>query len=155
MAGTTRVSEVMSRRVHTLRPDQSIAEAAEMMASHGFGAMPVVGGDSRLLGLLRDEDLIVSEARVHVPTIINFLGATIPLPTSMHRFEEEIRKFAGGTVSEVMDEAPPVIGPEETLEELATRMHEKDVTHLPVVDKGRVVGIVARGDLVRFIARTT
>ena len=42
------------------------------------------------------------------------------------------------------------------VEDLATAMHERDVTHLPVVDQqGNLVGIVARGDLVRFIARTT
>jgi CBS domain-containing protein len=156
MPETTLVRDVMTAEVVTLRPGLPIADAADVLAEHRFGAMPVVDDGGRLVGLLRDEDLIVSEARVHVPTYINLLGATIPLPSSQRHLEEEIHKIAGGTVGEVMDADPPTIGPDETLEDLATRMHEHDVTHLPVVDAaGRLVGIVARGDLVRFIARTT
>jgi CBS domain-containing protein len=146
----------MSRDVATLRPEQPISEAADAMAGGGFGAMPVVDAEGQLVGLLRDEDLIVSEARLHVPTAISFLGATFTLPGDKKRFEEELHKVAGSTVGEVMDPEPPTADADESLEDLATRMHEHDVTHLPVLaDDGRLVGIVARGDLVRFIARTT
>lgn len=156
MPATTLVRDVMTREVATLRPDSKIAEAADLLAEQGYGAMPVVVADGRLVGLLRDEDLIVSEARVHVPTMITVLGATFTLPGQMRHLEEELHKIAGSTVSEVMDDHPPTIGPDESLEELATRMHEGDVTHLPVVDDaGRLLGIVARGDIVRFIARTS
>lgn len=156
MPATTLVRDVMSTGVVTLRPEQSVAEAADTLADHGFGAMPVVDDAGRLLGLLRDDDLIVSEARVHVPTFITFLGATIPVPGEMAHLEEELRKVAGATVGDVMDPDSVAISPDDTLEELATRMHDRDVTHVPVVgDDGRVVGIVARGDVVRYIARTT
>lgn len=156
MPPTTSVSDVMTREVAVLRPDQSVAAAADALAAGGYGAMPVVDADGRLVGLLRDEDLIVSEARLHVPTMISFLGAELVLPSEARRFEEELRKVAGATVGDVMDPDPPTIAPGDTVEDLATRMHEADVTHLPVVDDaGKVVGIVARGDLVRLIARTT
>lgn len=155
MATTTRVRDVMTTQVATLRPDQPVSEAADLLAAGRYGAMPVVD-DGRLVGLLRDEDLIVSEARLHVPTVISFLGATFTLPGAQQRFEEELKKFAGSTVGEVMDTDPPTIGADDSVEDLATAMHERDVTHLPVVDVGgNLVGIVARGDLVRFIARTT
>jgi CBS domain-containing protein len=45
--------------------------------------------------------------------------------------------------------------PDDNLEDLASQMHDRDVTHVPVVDGGKLVGIVARGDLVRFLSRTT
>lgn len=156
MPGTTVVSEVMTRGVATLRPEQTVAEAADLMAAGRFGAMPVVDASGRLVGILRDEDLIVSEARLHVPTTISFLGAQFTLPGELKRFEDELRKVAGATVGDVMDADPATIGAADSIEDLATRMHEAEVTHLPVVDaEGRLVGIVARGDLVRFIARTT
>jgi CBS domain-containing protein len=156
MASSTRVREFMTAQVATLRPEQPISEAADAMAAGRFGAMPVVDGAGHVVGLLRDEDLIVSEARLHVPTAISFLGATFTLPGEQKRFEEELHKVAGATVGEVMDPEPPTIGPDESLEDLATRMHARDVTHLPVVDAdGALLGIVARGDLIRFIARTT
>jgi CBS domain-containing protein len=156
MPAPTLVRDVMTPTVATLRADQTIAAAADEMADHNYGAMPVVDGTGALVGLLRDTDLIVSEARVHVPTFLNFLGASIPLPGEMAHVEEELHKVAGSTVGEVMDDDPVTIGPEDTLEELATRMNDREVSHVPVVDaSGRLVGIVARGDIVRFIARTT
>ena len=46
--------------------------------------------------------------------------------------------------------------PDDTLEDIATQMHDREISHLPVVEGDRrLVGIVARGDIVRFIARTT
>jgi CBS domain-containing protein len=156
MASSTLVRDVMTAHVATLRPDQTIAEAADLLADGRYGAMPVLDADGRLVGLLRDEDLIVSEARVHVPTFINFLGATIPLPGQMEHLEDELQRASGANVGEVMDTEPETIAADATLEDLATLMHRRDVTHVPVVDAdGRVLGIVARGDLVRFIARTT
>ena len=156
MPATTLVREVMTPHVATLRPDHSVADAADVMAGHGFGAMPVVDAGGHLVGLLRDSDLIVSEARVHVPTFLNFLGASIPLPGQMAHVEEELHKVAGSTVDEVMEDDPVTIGPDDTLEELATRMNDREASHVPVVDaEGELVGIVARGDIVRFIARTT
>src|SRR5919204_6876087 len=98
MPAETLVRDVMTKHVNTLRPDQSILDAADVLAAHRYGAMPVVDESNRIVGLLRDEDLIVSEARVHVPTYINFLGATIPLPGSMAHLEDELHKAAGSTV---------------------------------------------------------
>jgi CBS domain-containing protein len=156
MPANTLVRDVMSSNVVTLRADQTVAEAADVLAEHRFGAMPVIDADGRLLGLLRDEDLIVSEARVHVPTFITLFNATIPLPGSQRHLEDQLQKVAGSTVADVMDEDCWTIAPDASLEELATVMHERDASHIPVIDAdGKLVGIVARGDLVRFIARTT
>jgi CBS domain-containing protein len=145
----------MTTAVATLRPEQPITEAADALSDRRVGAMPVVDGSGKFLGLLRDEDLIASEARVHVPTYLMLLGTSVPLPGTMKRFEHELHKVAGATVAEVMDDHPPTVGPDASLEDVATLMHDHDVTHLPVLDDGRVVGIVARSDIVRFIARTT
>lgn len=155
MPATTPVSAVMSRDVVTLRPDQSVEEAADVLADKHIGAAPVVDADGKLVGLLRDEDLIVSEARLHVPTVISFLGADLVLPSSLHRFEHELKKAAGATVAAVMTTEFVTVKPEDDLEDVASLMHDRDVTHVPVVDGGRLSGIVARGDLVRFLSRTT
>ena len=155
MPATTAVNEVMSPDVVTLRPDQSVEEAADVLAGKKIGAAPVVDADGKLVGLLRDEDLIVSEANLHVPTAISFLGADIVLPSSLHRFEHELKKAAGATVADVMTTEFETVKPDDNLEDLATLMHDRDVTHVPVVDDGKLAGIVARGDLVRFLSRTT
>jgi CBS domain-containing protein len=156
MPATTLVRDVMTPSVVTLRPEQSVAEAADQLADHKFGAMPVIDSEGHLVGIFQDTDLIVSEARVHVPTYLSVLGVSVPLPGQLSHLEEELHKVAGATVGEVMDDVPQTVGPDETLEDLATLMNEHDLSHVPVVDaNGMLIGIVARGDIVRFIARTT
>ena len=155
MPDATPVRDVMTRDVVTLRPDQPVAEAADVLAGKQIGAAPVVDANGKLVGLLRDEDLIVSEARLHVPTVISFLGADLVLPSSLHRFEHELKKAAGSSVGEVMITEFPTAKPDDTIDGLAAEMHDRDITHVPVLDGGKLVGIVARGDLVRFLSRTS
>jgi CBS domain-containing protein len=157
MASSTPVTQVMTTVVVTLRPDQSLAEAADVLAEHSIGAAPVVGDDGRIVGLLRDEDLLVTEARLHLPTTIQILpGVEFTLPNQIRRYDEELKKAASSKVEDVMEKSFKQVGPNATLEDVATMMHEHDVTHLPVVSEdGKVLGIVARGDIVRFLAATT
>jgi len=157
MASSTPVTQVMTKDVVTLRPDQSLAEAADVLAERSIGAAPVVDESGKIVGLLRDEDLLVTEARLHLPTTIQILpGVEFTLPNQIRRYDEELKKAAASTLEDVMEKEFKRVGPEATLEDVATMMHEHDVTHLPVVsDDGKVLGIVARGDIVRFLAATT
>lgn len=156
MPGTTSVRDVMSADVVAISADEPVATAADRMAELDVSALPVVDGDGRLVGLLRDDDLIVSEARVHAPRFLNILGATIPFPGEMKHLEAELHKVAGATAGELMQREPATTSPDASLEDVATLMHETGVRHIPVVDdKRHVIGVVTRGDIVRFIARTT
>jgi CBS domain-containing protein len=156
MASTTPVTDVMTSAVVTVSPDLSLTEAADVLSEKGIGAVPVVGAGGELVGLLRDEDLLISEARLHLPTTIAILpGIEFTLPGQIKRYDEELKKAASSTVGDVMERDFKSVGPNGTVEDVATLMHEHDVTHVPVVDGGKVVGIVARGDIVRFLAATT
>jgi CBS-domain-containing membrane protein len=156
MPGTTLVRDVMSTDVSTLRPDDKVELAADVLAEKKIGSLPVVDADGKLVGILRDDDLIASEARVHVPTFINFLGLGMAFPGEMKHLEQELKKIAGATVRDVMQSDAPTVTPEATLEDVATIMHDRGANSIPVVDaSNKVVGIVARADIVRFIARTT
>jgi CBS domain-containing protein len=155
MPGSTLVRDVMSTPVVTLRPDDKVEHAADVLADKNVGSLPVVDADGKLLGVLRDDDLIASEARVHVPTFINFLGLGMPFPGEMKHLEHELKKIAGATLRDVMQVDVPTVAPDATLEDVATIMHDRGVNSVPVLDAdGKVVGIVARADIVRFIART-
>ena len=156
MASTTPVTDVMTSAVVTVSPDLSLTEAADVLSEKGIGAVPVVDGTGKLVGLLRDEDLLISEARLHLPTTIAILpGIEFTLPGQIRRYDEELKKAASSTVGDVMEREFKSVAPSGSIEDVATLMHEHDVTHVPVVDGGKVVGIVARGDIVRFLAATT
>ena len=104
------VSTIMTTEVVTLSPDQSVPEAADLLGERRFGAAPVVDGRPAG-GLLRDEDLLVSEANLHVPTVIEFLGADLVWPASEQRWEAELKKAAASTVAEIMTTDVPTVAP--------------------------------------------
>jgi CBS domain-containing protein len=151
MPRNTPVRQVMTADVLVFRASDKIESAARMLAERGVGGAPVVDENGALVGLLEDDDLIVQDARLHIPTVISVLGAYLELPSSLARTEKELHKAVGATVGEVMDSDPPSCRPDDTLETVATVMHERKIDRLPVVEGGKVVGIVSRGDLVRAI----
>ncbi len=105
MATSTSVTQLMTTDVVTLRPDQSLAEAADVLSEHSIGAAPVVASDGKIVGLLRDEDLLVTEARLHLPTTIQILpGVEFTLPNQIRRYDEELKKAAASMVAEVMEQ---------------------------------------------------
>jgi len=89
-----------------------------------------------------------------VPTTMAILGVNFTLPGEVARYDEELRKAIASTVGEVMEKEFPRLPPDASLEDAATLMHEADVTHVVIVEDGRAVGVVARGDLVRHLARS-
>ncbi|CAN5887532.1 MAG: CBS domain-containing protein [Actinomycetota bacterium] len=148
------VTEVMTTPVTTLTADTTIEEAASLLVEADIGGAPVVDGSGRLIGLLDDSDLVLSEARLHAPTTIEILGAYIPLPGERRRFQDELRQALGKTVGEVMEDDPPSVQPDATVEDVATLLHDRAVSRVAIVDaERRVVGIVSRGDLVRALRR--
>ena len=155
MPSTIPLRSVMTTDVVTVSADQTLAAAADVLADRGIGAAPVVDAAGLVVGLLRDEDLLSTEARLHVPTTIAILGVNFTLPGEVARYDEELRKAIASTVGEVMERDFPQLPPDATLEDAATLMHEADVSHVVVVEDGRAIGIVARGDLIRHLARTT
>lgn len=151
------VRDVMTDEVVTVHPDLGVAEVADLLAERRIGAVPVVDEAGTFVGLLRDEDLLLREAGIHLPTTIAILpGIEFTLPGQLKRYDADLRAAVASRVADLMEREPRTIGPDASIEDLATLMHAAEVTHVPVVDDaGKVVGIVARGDIIRHIARTT
>jgi CBS domain-containing protein len=142
----------MTADVLTLRPTDTVEQAARALSQRRLGGAPVVDDDGTVLGLLEDDDLIVQDTRLHVPTVISVFGAYLELPSSLRHFESDLRKAVGATVADVMDRDAPTCRPDDTIESVATVLHERNASRMPVVDAdGRLVGIISRGDLVRAI----
>jgi len=142
----------MTTDVLSFRPADTVESAARALSERRLGGAPVVDDDRVVVGLLEDDDLIVQDTRLHFPTVISVFGAYLELPSALHRFESDLRKAVGATVADVMDVDAPVCREDDTLETIATSLHERNASRMAVVDDdGRLVGVVSRGDLVRAI----
>ena len=152
MPRNTLVRQVMTTDVLSFRPADTVESAARALSERRLGGAPVVDDDRVVVGLLEDDDLIVQDTRLHFPTVISVFGAYLELPSALHRFESDLRKAVGATVADVMDVDAPVCREDDTLETIATSLHERNASRMAVVDDdGRLVGVVSRGDLVRAI----
>jgi CBS-domain-containing membrane protein len=113
----------------------------------------VVDEQGTFIGMLEDEDLIATEANVHVPTLINILGVDFAVPWENKRFQEDLKKLASSTVGDLMKTEFPSVTEDATVGDVATLMRDEDVSRVVVVDVADVViGIAARSDLVRALA---
>ena len=152
MPRNTLVRQVMTTDVLTFRPADPGETAARALSERQLGGAPVVDDDGMVVGLIEDDDLIVQDTRLHFPTVISIFGAYLELPSSVRHFEADLRKAVGATVGDVMDADAPTCRPDDTLETVATALHDRNSSRMAVVDDdGRLAGLVSRGDLVRAI----
>ena len=151
MPRSTPVRDVMTTDVLSFGPDDPVQEALERLVARDVDGAPVVDDDGQLVGMLTADDLLVQETKLHYPTVISLFGAYLELPSSHRKFEADLRRAVAATVSDVMHGDPVACGLDDTLERVATIMHEEKLGRLPVVEDGRLVGIIARGDILRSI----
>jgi CBS domain-containing protein len=144
--------DVMTTDIVSVAADMSVKDAARLMVERGVGALPVLEGDD-LIGLVTEGDLIMQDVRVRFPTTIHLLDAFIFYPPSQERMETEIKKAVAATVREVMTTEPVTVDVSASVEDVATAMVDRDVSRVPVLEKGRLVGIVSKSDIVRSIAQ--
>jgi CBS domain-containing protein/mannitol/fructose-specific phosphotransferase system IIA component (Ntr-type) len=126
------VRDVMTMRPVSVGAETPLREAALLLARRGLTALPVLGEDGRLIGLLSDRELMR-----HLLT--NFLQAG--------RAASE--PPAARLVRDVMTRQVLCVSPEQPLADVASLMANKDVDRVPVVREGQLVGFLTRGDIVR------
>ncbi len=139
--------DVMTRDVVTVQTHTPIAEIARIMRSLGISGIPVLAGED-LVGVVKENDLIARHARPHYPRYLPLLDAQIPLG-GQREYQEIVRRILGVTAGDIMSTPVMTCHPDADLEEVATLMVEKRANPVPVVEHGRLVGIVSRTDLIR------
>src|SRR5688572_10024857 len=145
------VREVMTTEILTFVADDRVQDAYERLMDRGVDGAPVVDGAGTVVGMLTTDDLLVQETKLHYPTVVSLFGAYLELPSSHRKFEQELRKAVGATVDDVMTRKPFTCSPDDTLERAATLLHEHDVSRLPLTEGGKLVGLIARGDILRAV----
>lgn len=111
------------RGVMTIRPDQAIREGVALLAKHKIGALVVVDQTDQVIGILSERDITRALAK-----------------------DEQI---FSQPVSTLMTFNPITGVPQDDLFVVANTMTERRFRHLPIVDKGRLIGIVSIGDVVK------
>ncbi len=144
--------DIMTKKVVTVRPETGIKKLAELLLKHKISGVPVVDSEGTLVGMVTESDLIFRDASVHVPTVVTLFDAVIYLESSK-KYEQELMKIVGQHVSDIMTKKVISIKPDTDLQEMATIMQTKKCHVLPVLENGKLKGIVGKADMVRAIAK--
>jgi len=142
-----KVGDFMTIQVVTIPPDFPVSDAARLMLERKISGLPVVDATDHVVGIVTEHDLLRRQADRPGSKPPHWLQ----LMTEPARITNEFVRFQEAKVEEVMTRHPLTIM-EDTPIEVACRLIEKrGIKRLPVVRDGRLVGIVARADLVRAL----
>jgi predicted transcriptional regulator len=145
-----KVKQIMTKKVITVGPDMAVRKFAELLIKKDISGAPVLE-KGRFLGVVLEEGLILQDKKVHLPTLVNILNGVFAIGEK--RFETEMKKIASLTVAGIMEENTMALSPETPVEEVATVIIEKGIHYFPVLNKGKLVGVVTKKDIVRAIAQ--
>ncbi|UCF89822.1 MAG: CBS domain-containing protein, partial [Desulfobacterales bacterium] len=137
------VRDIMTRDVITVSPDTEITQAANLLLEKRINGVPVVDGKGKLVGILCQSDLVAQQKSIPIPSLFTLLDGFMPL-TSMKRLDKEVEKIAALTVAHAMTADPVTVSPETSIAEVAALMVDQNLHTLPVLQKGRLVGIVGK-----------
>lgn len=129
--------EIMSEEVVTIHEETSLSQAAHLMLRDRVSAFPVVRGPQELVGIITMTDLF------------KIIDVTV------HQHGRDIRNhlamFKNIQVAEIMSREIQTISPETTLAEIIRLLIDKNMHTFPVLDQGKIVGIVSRHDILNAV----
>ena len=143
-------ADVMTRDVAVAKPGMSLLEAVKLMAHRHISGMPVVDQTGTIVGMLSEGDLMrwhegFTERQARW---LDMLAEGIDLaPAFLEGIREQNRK-----IHSIMSRGAIAVTPETPARAVARLMHAKNIKRVPVVSNGKLVGIIARSDLIRALA---
>jgi CBS domain-containing protein len=141
-----RVEDFMTRRVVTITPDTTLLAAARLMLEHRVGGLPVVDASGRMIGVFSESDLLREAGKDEdgSPWLHMMVG---PDGQPAEPVQLDARK-----VGDTMTRDLITIAPGASIAEACRLLHEHRLRRLPVVESDKLVGMIARADLVRAVA---
>lgn len=143
------VSDVMTREVVSAAPDMKVEDAARLMVRRGLSGLPVLDERGGLVGIITEGDLL---RRAEIGTAGQGPGWLATFFTPGRSAQDYIRTHAR-KVGDMMTRDVECVGGDTSLADVVTLMELRQVKRLPVVEQGKVVGIVARADLLKALVK--
>src|SRR5512133_1163514 len=141
-------ADIMDIDVPALEPQDEARRAIELLAEREIGALPVVNSERKVIGIVSESDLVISDEQsdLHLPHYFNIMGGVV-FVESMKGFERKLNKAFATNVRDLMTDDPVCAVTDDPVDKVARLVADKHHNHLPVVDSdGRLAGMVTRAD---------
>ncbi len=144
--------DIMTPDPIVVRPETVIPEAARLLLEKNINGIPVVNDNNELVGIICQSDLVAMQRKIPLPSLFTLLDSLLPLNSSF-KMEKEIKKIAAARVEDAMTANPESVNKNTALEELAEIMVLKKYHTLPVVEGGKLVGVVGKADVLKTLMK--
>jgi len=154
-----KVRDIMERRVITVSPKDSIVKVLRIFSKRKISGVPVVEG-GKLVGIITDGDIIANldiyTPKIHFSSSPDFLLILAGLKSrrGMDEIEKEMQVMKKFKVQDFMTKDVITAKPEDSIVKVARIMHKNGIKRVPILSKkGKLVGIVARQDIIRAFSK--
>ncbi len=140
--------DIMTTEVVTVTTDTSLKELASKFVETRYSNMPVLDSQGTLVGVISETDLIEQQKPLHIPTVMALFDGVFYLD-SEKRFKGEVDRVTATTVGELYNKRLVTCGPDTPVRDIAGLMAKHKAHLIPVVEEEKMLGVVARLDLIR------
>jgi CBS domain-containing protein len=142
------VRDIMETDVPVVTVADPVEKVISVLRDHDLPGVPVVNEGGRCVGIITEADLVIAgeDEELHLPHYVQLFGGVVFLESISH-FEERLRKAFASTAEDMMTPDPVTIEPSSTVREAARVIARRKHNRLPVVEHGRLVGVVTRVDV--------
>jgi CBS domain-containing protein len=143
----------METDVPVVRREDSVETVLKALRDHELQGVPVVNEGGRCVGIITESDLVIAgeDADLHLPHYFELFGGLVFIEPLRH-FEERLRKAVAATAEDMMTPDPVTIGPDASVEDAARLISRTRHDRIPVVEHGRLLGMVTRVDVLAALA---
>jgi CBS domain-containing protein len=148
------VRDIMQPDPVTVSATDDVETVVRLLRRHELPGVPVVNEGGRCVGIVTEADLVLAdeEGDLHIPHYIELFGGVVFLEP-LRRFEGRLKKAFASTVADLMTEDPVTIDPGASVAEAGRLIVRRGHNRLPVVEHGRLVGVVTRVDVLEALTR--
>ena len=148
------VRDIMDAEPVTVRPADDVETVVRLLRRHELPGVPVVNEGGRCVGIVTEADLVIAdeEGDLHLPHYIELFGGIVFLEP-LRRYESRLKKAFASTVEDLMTRDPVTIEPSASVSQAGRLIVHRGHNRLPVVEHGRLVGVVTRVDVLEALTR--
>ena len=148
------VADIMDTDTPTVAPEDTVEAVLRTLRENELPGVPVVNSGGRCVGIITEADLIMTgeDADLHLPHYFQLFGGLVFLEPLSH-FEDRLRKATAALARDLMTEDPVTIDASASVQEAARTIARSKHNRLPVVEHGRLAGVVTRVDVLDALTR--
>lgn len=152
-----KIQVIMTKDVITAKPQDSIKDTIKKLSDNEVSGLPVVDEDYHVIGIICEKDILnAMKTEFRIVSLVfpssHALGMTFEESTKYVEIKEVLKELENLKIAKIMRKNVITADPNNTISEVLNLMVKNNINRIPVVKKGKLIGIVTRGDIIKGLS---